>query len=279
MQYRIVSDSSSNVFSFDIASYGTVPLKIITQKKEYVDDAALNLEEMVDDLRHTKGTTSTSCPNMQEWLDSFEGADHVFAITITSNLSGCCSAAMQARDEYESTHPGARVHVVDSLSTGPEMALIMEKIRECIDEKGMTFDETVDVINAYMQRTHLLFSLQSLLNLARNGRVSPAVAALAGVLGIRVVGKASDVGTLQPLHKCRGEKRALETIFTEMKAEGFAGGKVRIAHCFNPASAQQLSDMILSQFPASDIAVTTCGGLCSYYAEKGGLLIGYESAE
>ena len=156
------------------------------------------------------------------------------------------------------------------------MVLIIEKIVDCIG-KGMDFDAIVDTVQNYMNRTHLLFSLQSLINLARNGRVNAAAAALAGVLGIRVVGKASDEGTLQPLHKCRGEKRMLEALLNEIKATGFAGGKVRIAHCLNELSARVLRDMILSVFPTSDVSIAPCGGLCCYYAEKGGLIVGYES--
>ena len=52
-------------------------------------------------------------------------------------------------------------------------------------------------------------SLVRLENFAKNGRVSPAVAKVVGLLGIRVVGRASDEGTLEPTYKVRGEKKAL----------------------------------------------------------------------
>ena len=155
------------------------------------------------------------------------------------------------------------------------MAMLVEKLREYI-LAGLSFEEIEEKILDYHKHTHLLFSLQSLVNLARNGRVNPAVAKVAGVLGIRVVGKASDVGTLEPLHKCRGEKRALETILSDMKSMGFCGKRARIAHCLNPESASQLKDMILAEFPGTDITILPCTALCSYYAEKGGLLIGFE---
>ena len=48
----------------------------------------------------------------------------------------------------------------------------------------MEFDEICEAILAYHKHTHLVFSLESLANLARNGRVKPAVAAVARVLGI-----------------------------------------------------------------------------------------------
>lgn len=275
MKFKIVSDSSSNVQEFAGIPFESVPLKIITEEKEYVDDASLDVADMVEDLRTVKGKTGTSCPNVSEWLDAFEGAENVFAVTITSNLSGSCAAAVQAAAEYEDTHEGAHAYVVDSLSTGGEMRLIMEHIRDRA-EAGDSFEQIRDSVQAYQKHTHLLFSLQSLANLARNGRVSPAVAKIAGVLGIRVLGAASDEGTLQPLHKCRGEKKMLDTMVEEMLSRGYAGGKVRISHCQNLESAQELKERLQAKFLSCDVFIEPCTALCSFYAERGGMLVGFE---
>ena len=118
--------------------------------------------------------------------------------------------------------------------------------------------------------------LESMANLANNGRVSPVVAKVAGLLGIRVVGKASDHGTLEQLNKCRGESRALDAIVNHLKELGFAGGKIRIDHCLNLEAARELKSRILKQFDKARITIHECRGLCSFYAEKGGLLVGFE---
>lgn len=276
MNFKIVSDSSSNLYELADVAYESVPLKIITTQAEYVDTAALDVAAMVDEIKNTKGKSGTSCPNAQEWLDSFDGGDAVFAVTITSNLSGSYAAAVNAAQEYEESNPGKKVFVIDSLSAGPELGLIVDRLREWVLE-GLSFEKIKEKVMAYKEKTHLSFSLESLTNLARNGRVNPAVAKIAGVLGIRVVGVASDHGTLEPLHKCRGEKKALEAIFADMKERHYRGGRVRIAHCFNLNAAKQLMDMIRKEFGKSEISIEPCGGLCSFYAERGGLLVGYES--
>lgn len=275
MSYIIVSDSSSNLYHLPGAEYKTVPLKIITAAAEYVDDEKLDVEQMVNEIKVTKGRSGTSCPNVNEWLEAFGMADMVFAVTITSRLSGSCSAAEEAARIYEETHAGAKVFVVDSLSTGPEMQLIIEHLKEHIDN-GESFEEIKNSAKEYMQRTHLLFSLQSLTNLARNGRVNPAVAKIAGVLGIRVLGAAKE-GVLDPLHKIRGESKTIDAMYEEMKKRGFCGGKVRIDHCFNPESAEILKEKILSDFPQSDVKIGRNGALCSFYAERGGVLVGFET--
>lgn len=270
MNMKIVADSSSNLLVMDDADYASVPLKIVTAQREFSDTPQLDVSEMLDYLKNNKTAASTSCPNVHDWLEAFDGADAVFAVTISSKMSGSCTAAMQAAQDF----PG-NVYVIDSLTTGPEMELIVEFLRDRIQE-GMAFADICTAVEEYRKRTRMVFSLESLRNLAKNGRVSHTVATLAGVLGIRLVCKASDEGTLEPLHKCRGEKRTYDTLFNVIRELGYHGGKIRIAHCFNNSGASALACKIRSLFPNVDIAIRNTTGLCSYYAEQGGLMLGFE---
>ena len=156
--------------------------------------------------------------------------------------------------------------------------LLAERLAALV-QAGCAFDDAAEAILAYHRHTHLLFSLESLANLARNGRVKPAVAAVARMLGIRVIGQASEAGELEVLCKTRGEHGALERIVLEMKGRGFVSGRVHIAHCGNPDAADRLKKMLHAVFPGAQVDVSPCGGLCSYYAELGGLMVGYEDNE
>ena len=278
MGIRIVSDSSSNLLALADVNYTTVPLKIITDQREYVDAPSIDVLGMMQDLKVIKTRTQTSCPNPFEWREAFGESDDVFAVTITSNLSGSFAAASRAAADALEENPSRKIFVIDSLSTGPEMQLLIEKLRDGI-LAGLDFEEIREQVVGYATHTHLLFSLQSLANLARNGRVSPVVAKVAGLLGIRVVGVASEIGTLELLHKPRGREKTLDTIWSEMKKRGYCGGKVRIAHCDNSEKAGALSCRILAEFPGADVMVIPTTALCSYYAELGGLMVGFEDIE
>ena len=275
---RIVVDSSASLYKLDGVDFAAVPLKIVTDEREYLDDGTLNAVEMATTLRTYKGKTSTSCPNIGDWLEAYEGADEIYAITITGTLSGSCNAAQLAAEEYQAEHPGAQVFVLDSLSTGAESRLLVERLAALI-KAGKPFDTVCEEIRAYHEHTHLLFALESLANLARNGRVKPAVAAVARMLGIRVIGQASDAGDLEVLCKTRGEHGALERMVLEMKAHGLTNGRVHIDHCCNAAAAERLKHMVHAVFPEAKVEVGSCGALCSYYAEYGGLMVGYEDNE
>lgn len=276
MNFKIVMDSSSNIFSMDSVSFSSVPLKIITDQKEFVDEPQLNLGEMLSYLASYKGRSGTSCPNIQEWLDAFGNADAVFALTITSSLSGCYNAAVQAKEIYEAEHPGRHVCCLDSLSAGPELVIIAEKLQDLI-LSGMNFEQIETEIRNYMKNTRLIFTLESLNNMAQNGRVSPLVAKACGLLGIRIVGQASSEGTLQPLHKSRGTAKALKIMITEMKKNGYQGGKIRIVHCQNETAAQEFRNLVKAEFPDCNITTARMTALCSFYAEAGGLMVGYET--
>ena len=272
---KIVADSSANLLTLEKIPFGTAPLKIITPDREFVDDSNLNVEEMVDFFCTYKGRSQTSCPNPSDWLEAFGDADEVYCVAITSGLSGSYNSACIAGKMYEAEKAGRQVYVIDSLSAGPELALIIEKLEEYIRAE-LPFEEICERISAYQQQTGLTFMLESLKNFAANGRVSPAVARVAGVLGVRVVGKASPQGTLEPTHKCRGEGKALDAMLSNMTQGGLQSGKVRIVHCRNGKAAKALAEKIRSAFPGTDVQIRSCRGLCSYYAEKGGMLAGFE---
>ncbi len=276
MNYKIVTDSSADVLSLEGVPFCSVPLKIVTSEREYVDTAGLDVSAMLADLKAYKGRSGSSCPNPEDYLAAFGDSENVFCITITSGLSGSCNSANAAARAYTELHPERHVHVIDSLSTGPECRLIIEKLRELI-LIDKSFDEIVSEVAEYQKRTHLIFALESLHNLANNGRVNPIVAKISGFLGIRVVGKASDEGKLEITNKTRGAQGAISSIIKNMLSEGYIGGRVIIHHAEGESTANMLRDKILLQFPDAEVSVDKARGLCSFYAEPGGLLVGFES--
>lgn len=272
---KIVADSSCDLYKLKSAEFAVAPLKIITDEREFIDDDTLDANAMSDYLYQYKGKSKSSCPNTADWLEAFGDADEIFCVTITSGLSGSYNSACVAKQIYEEDNKDKRVCVFDTLSAGPEIALIIEKIEECI-EKDMDFDNICDFVTEYMKKTGLVFMLKSLKTFANNGRVSPIVAKLVGIAGICIVGKASDEGTLEPMHKPRGERRALEMLINSLEAEGYKCGKISIGHCQNESAAEQLKEMILQKFKNVQIEIHKFRGLCSFYAEVGGVLVGFE---
>lgn len=275
MKRKIVADSSCDMWELNGVDFAVAPMTISTDNKHYVDNQELDVHLMSEDLAKYKGVSHTACPSVGSWLDCYEGYDEVFVVTLTGAMSGTYNSAMTAKGIYEEENENVKVHVFDSLSTGPEMRLLIEKLKEVIEE-DLTFEEIVEKGQDYLKHTRLFFALKSLHNFAMNGRVNKAVASAIGVLNISIFATASEEGTIQQISKCRGEKKVVKSMIEHLENAGYHGGKVRISHADNLKLAHSVRDKILELYPHADIIVYPMGGLCTYYAEIGGLLVGCE---
>ena len=275
MKRKIVADSSCDMWELNGVDFAVAPITISTDNKHYVDNQELDVHLMSEELAKFKGVSHTACPSVGSWLDCYEGYDEVFVVTLTGAMSGTYNSAMTAKGIYEEENENVKVHVFDSLSTGPEMRLLIEKLKEMIEE-DLPFEEIVEKGQDYLNHSRLFFALKSLHNFAMNGRVSKAVASAIGVLNISIFATASEEGTIQQISKCRGEKKVVKSMIEHLENAGYHGGKVRISHADNLKLAHNVRDKILELYPNADIIVYPMGGLCTYYAEIGGLLVGCE---
>lgn len=273
---KFVADSSCDRPVIDGLDVLYPPLTISTDERSFCDDESLNVVEMLDYLADYKGRSYTACPSVDSWLQAFEGGNEIYAVTITSGLSGSYNSAMAARELYLQAHPDAMVHVFDSLSTGPELVLLLEKLRD-LKASGLSFAETVAQAIEYQKKTRLFFALQNLHNMAQNGRVSKVVAAAIGMLSIRIVGTASFEGTLEQLARPRGDSKTMKEMLAQLENAGYRGGRIHIADVDNVKLRDSFAAMVKEKWPNAKISTAHCSGLCSYYAERGALMIGVET--
>lgn len=279
MKWKIIADSGCDYRSLDNLASDTefvrVPLTIQVGETIYRDDAQLNIDQMMEKMYATTTASKSACPSPDDYMKSFEGADNIVVVTITGTLSGSYNSAEIAKKIYLEEHPDTKIHVIDSLSAGGEVDLIVRKLNHLVDE-GLDFDQVVDGITVYQAKTKLLFVLAKVDNLVKNGRLSKLVGTVVGLLNIRMVGEASKTGTLELLQKARGQKKAIKAAFDELLKAGYTGGHITIAHHNNEKFIEQFSAMIREKFAQASIEVLPTSGLCSFYAEEGGLLMGYE---
>lgn len=272
---KYVTDSSCDTINYDGIDVAVAPLRIYTSERDFVDNEDLDVHEMIEYLLSYKDRSYTSCPSTESWLQAYEGGDEIYVITLTSNISGTYNSACAAKEEYIKDHPQARILVVDTLSTGPEMRLILEKIIECKKE-GKTFEEISKYVEDYKKTTRLFFAFKSLHNFAQNGRVNKVLASMIAKLNISIIGTASEKGDIEPQIKCRGINNVLTRLTEELTKAGFHGGKLRICHIENKELAEKLGQKIKDLYPETDLCIYPARGLCSYYGERGGIIIGCE---
>lgn len=272
---KFVTDSSCDTNSYIGVNLSVAPLKIYTAERDFLDTPDLDVHEMLDYLLAYKDRSYTSCPSAESWLKAFEGGDEIYVITLTSHLSGTYNSACAARELYLDEHPDAKILVIDTLSTGPEMRLLLERLVYW-KKTGLSFEDISEKVEEYRSSTRLFFAFKSLHNFAQNGRVCKIVASAIGMLNISIMGTASEDGNIQPMSKCRGDSCVIEKLKAEMLKAGFMGGKIRICHIENEALAKSVGEAMKEIFPTTDLLIYPARGLCSYYGERGGIIIGCE---
>ncbi|OUP07843.1 hypothetical protein B5F33_08030 [Collinsella sp. An2] len=153
--------------------------------------------------------------------------------------------------------------------------MLVEELDRYLTNNQPSFSEACAYITKIEQNSTVLFSLSSYENLTKSGRMPKMAGILANKLNIRMLGTASNEGTIKIVGPTRGQKKTFEKIVAAMKADGFTGGIVYIDHVANEKGAEALKDRILAAWPEAEVRVLPCGGLCSYYAERDGFIIGY----
>ena len=136
-------------------------------------------------------------------------------------------------------------------------------------------EKAVSEAEVLLRDTRIVFALSSFDNLVKSGRMSKVAGFVAGKLGMWGIGIGSDEGTISIKGKARGAAKATAMLLDDMKERGFHGGEVVISHCHNFAFADRLKCKIQELWQDTTISIMPTRGLCSYYAERGGLIVSY----
>jgi len=277
MKWRIISDSSCDIFEPDHKRenlyFSTVPFVITVDDKDYVDNEALDVGGLVKAMASSK-KSFTSCPSPAEWIREFGDEGDVFAVTISANLSGSYNSACTAREMILEQDPERNIEILNSRGTGPSLNMIIYKLCELID-KGLGFEEVRTEIHRFMEDHKLIFALSSYHNLVNNGRMPKIAGIVLGHLGLWGVGIASEEGTIKMKKIAKGGRKTLQVIMGDLKERAADKGCVVISHCENEEFANSLKKAVQTAYSGMEVRIMKTRGLCSYYAEKGGIIVGF----
>lgn len=283
-----LKNSNHSIDGINTISYSLIPLSISTDERSFTDDDNLDVTEMVEYLETCKLPSHSACPGIEEWKEAFSNQKYIIALTLTGALSGCYNSCRLAAEEYMEEHPDVKVFAFDTGLIGPCQKLCKEFLvkrfyqltqkndAEIRYSDSKIFNILCTELEDYCRNhVNIGFCLQSLTNLANNGRIGKAIAKIIMTLKIFVAGD-FHLGQLRPLDKVRGDKKGILAIYNNMMKAGYNGGHVYIDHCFQEGIAEALLTLIRRDWPDAKVEIAPTTGLCSFYAERGGIVIGYE---
>ena len=157
-----------------------VRMSLLIDDQSYVEAQDISQEEILNILRAGK-TIKTTQPAIgivtMAWDELLKTYDEVFYLPISKGLSGTCENAIAASQEYD-----GKVTVVDSTIACYPVILMLKRARELFAE-GYSCAQVKELFEAQGELYAILIP-ENLTTLKNGGRISPAAAALAGLLKI-----------------------------------------------------------------------------------------------
>ena len=198
MRYKIVIDSCGEFLDEwkEDEHFESVPLTLMVGAEQIIDDETFDQAEFLQKVAACPECPKSACPSPERYLRAFDcEAEHIYAVTLSSELSGSYNSAQLGKNLLLEDHPEKKVHVFNSRSASVGQSLIAMKIQEC-EEAGMDFEKVVQTVEHYIEGQHTFFVLENLDTLRKNGRLSKVKALVASALKIKPVMGSTEEGSI-----------------------------------------------------------------------------------
>lgn len=277
MSYKIIVDSCGELTDEMKASgyFETASLEIDVNGHHIIDDETFDQAQFLRWVAESPDSPKSSCPSPERYLEGYRcEADHVYAVTLSAELSGSYNSAVLGKNLYHEEYGDKDIYVFNSCSASVGEMLIAMKIAEC-EEQGMEFSQIIETVEAYIRGQHTYFVLETLDTLRKNGRLKGVKAVVATALNIKPVMGATPEGNICQLGQARGIKKALAKLSEEVVRD-LKDSKDKIlavSHCNCRERAEYIRDTLMKAAQFKDTVIIDTAGISSMYAADGGVIV------
>lgn len=277
MSYKIVIDSCGEFLEQWKTDdrFESVPLVLTVGGENIVDDETFDQAKFLKKVAACEECPKSACPSPERYMKAFEcEAERIYAITLSSELSGSYNSAVLGKNLLLEEHPEKKIHVFNSRSASVGETLIAMKIEEC-EKAGLSFEEVVRTVEEYISGQNTFFVLENLDTLRKNGRLSGVKAFVATALKIKPVMGSTDEGTICQLDQARGMNKALVKMMEHIVSKTSDGENkvLAICHCNCPERAEMFKEAIAEKLNPAQIIVLNTAGVSTMYANDGGIIV------
>ena len=277
MSYKIAIDSCGELLEEwkNDDRYVSVPLTLMVDGETIIDDESFDQADFLRRVAQSPECPKSACPSPDSYLKAFEGgADHLYGITLSAELSGSYNSAMAARNMILESEPDRKIHIFNSRSASIGETLIGMKISE-FEKAGLPFEKIVAAVEKYIDSQTTYFVLETLDSLRKNGRLSRVKAFVATALKIKPVMQSTPEGNICQIDQARGISKALERMVDHI-VENTAAPQSRIlaiSHCNCKERALGLLEKIKARLSPARIILLDTAGVSSLYACDRGIIV------
>ena len=277
MSYKIIIDSCGELLDEwkKDEHFESVALTLNVGGESIIDDETFDQADFLKKVATSPECPKSACPSPERYMKAFDcDADHIYAVTLSAELSGSYNSAVLGRNLLEEEKPGRKIHIFNSKSASIGQTLIGMKIQEC-EEAGYSFEKVIETVDEYIAGQHTFFVLDNLETLRKNGRLSKVKALVASALKIKPVMGSTDEGNICQLDQARGINKALVKMAGQIaeKTQNSEEKVLAISHCNCHERAILLKNALQEKMPLKNIVVLDTAGVSSMYANDGGVIV------
>ena len=277
MSYKVVIDSCGELLDEwkQDPRFESVALTLSVDGVNIIDDETFDQADFLKRVAECPECPKSACPSPERYMRAFDcEAEHVYAVTLSAELSGSYNSAILSKNLLQEDHPDRQIHIFNSKSASVGQTLIAMKIQEC-EEAGLPFEQVIETVDAYIEQQHTFFVLDNLETLRKNGRLSKVKALVASALKIKPVMGSTEEGAIYQLDQARGINKALVKMAQAIveKTADSEQKVLAISHCNCHERAILLKNALEERMPMKKIVILDTAGVSSMYANDGGVIV------
>ena len=277
MSYKVVIDSCGELLDEwkQDPRFESVALTLSVDGVNIIDDETFDQADFLKRVAECPECPKSACPSPERYMRAFDcEAEHVYAVTLSAELSGSYNSAVLGKNLLQEDHPDRQIHIFNSKSASVGQTLIAMKIQEC-EEAGLPFEQVIETVDAYIEQQHTFFVLDNLETLRKNGRLSKVKALVASALKIKPVMGSTEEGAIYQLDQARGINKALVKMAQAIveKTADSEQKVLAISQCNCHERAILLKNALEERMPMKKIVILDTAGVSSMYANDGGVIV------
>lgn len=262
MKVAVMTDSNSGITQKEAKELGifVLPMPFTIDGQEFEEDINLSQDEFYDKLMNG-AEVFTSQPSAGEVTKFFDNIlkdyDQIVHIPMSSGLSGSCQTALMltSEDEYKD-----KVYVVDSQRISVTQKIdVYDALK--LSQQGKSAKEIHDILMANKLNATIYITVNTLDYLKKGGRITPAAAALGGLLKIKPI-LTIQGEKLDSFQKTRTMAKAnkimIDSVLKDVQerisqVEDMSDTHIMIAYTFDKEQALELKQQVKEAFPNHEV--------------------------
>ncbi|MGO4500885.1 DegV family protein [Paenibacillus sp. 2RAB27] len=276
---KIITDSSCDLPRNMIEEIGVGIVPLSVQFGEECMPTDMDLADFYAKMKRESLLPKTSSPSPGHFLSEYQkgGPDQdILVLCLSSALSSTYHHAVMAKEMLLEDGYTGRIEVIDSKTTSLGLGVLVYRAAR-MAASGMSYEEVTASIQQAVPTSGTFFFLDTLENVIKGGRLDRVRGAVASVLNIKLLMKASEEGAIEVVEKIRGSQQALKRLLSFLgdKEHDYEKDVIAIAHSNCESRAREFMAQLLEKHPFRHVLFSNMGTVIGTYAGEGGVLVAY----